>query len=75
MASNIQSRLRLMGHAVTAGAYFSAAHAENGVPSRQILHFNHCVQVNRISNRLCNCERSVRSAMRPYVKFLCSLVV
>jgi len=43
MASNIQSRLRLMGHAVTAGAYFSAAHAENGVTSRQILHFNHCV--------------------------------
>ena len=37
MASNIHSHQHLMGPALMA----EGAHAENGVPSPQIFHFNH----------------------------------
>jgi len=44
MASNIHSHQHLMGPALMAGVPHQnlGAYAENGVPSPEIFHFNHC---------------------------------
>ena len=44
MASNIHSHQHLMDPALMVGpALMAGAHAENGVLSPHIFHFNHCV--------------------------------